>query len=198
MPESPVVVFKIGGSLLELDDPGRRIEAVLQLRPSARPVLIVGGGRLVDVVRDWSERFALSEVAAHDIAMRTLDATALLVESLMPDLRSCRSVEEVKAAWQAGCRPVIQPDPWFESLPSHALPPGCSSLPKSWDLTSDSLAACIARQLSADELILCKSVDLPRDSTWKSTAAAGLVDCCFPQFAAGLPGIGWVNLRELE
>lgn len=60
------------------------------------------------------------------------------------------SVKEVAAALDLGRIPVIAPFAWL-----HAA----DSLPHSWDVTSDSIAAWVAGQLGARRLVLLKSIE---------------------------------------
>ena len=68
---------------------------------------------------------------------------------------------------------------------------------QSWDVTSDSIAARIADLLGSDELVLLKSsLPEPQVATLDEAAAAGFVDRCFPCYAAKLPLVRLVNLRD--
>ena len=195
----PVSVIKLGGSLLDLPDWPQRLAEYLAIRSDRRIVLIAGGGAPADQVRRWDEQHSLGEVAAHALAMQTLDITASLAAQLLPGARSCRLIDEVDEAWQDGALTVIRPHSWFQSTPGWfcgepRLP--CGLLPQSWDVTSDSLAACVAIDLDADELVLLKSVDLPCGCNYDDAAEAGLVDRFFPTICPHLSRIRWVNLRE--
>jgi hypothetical protein len=55
-------------------------------------------------------------------------------------------------------------------------------LPRSWEVTSDSIAACVAQVLQAD-LILIKSVPTVEGSNPQFWAERGFVDRHFPAFA---------------
>ena len=49
----PIMVYKIGGSLLLLHDLAARLLKLLSRSPHCRSLLIVGGGATTDVVRRW-------------------------------------------------------------------------------------------------------------------------------------------------
>ena len=71
------------------------------------------------------------------------------------------------------------------------------TLPQSWDVTSDSIAARIARLLECRELILLKSCPPPPDAIQLERAAdSQYVDREFPRFARDVPQVRFVNLRE--
>jgi aspartokinase-like uncharacterized kinase len=71
-----------------------------------------------------------------------------------------------------------------------------ASLPHTWDVTSDSVAARVA-EVAGAELVLLKSADLPVGMSWEAAAAHGLVDPMFGSIVgrAGLR-VRWVNLRR--
>jgi aspartokinase-like uncharacterized kinase len=82
-------------------------------------------------------------------------------------------------------------DRWLQTPDAHA-----ESLPPTWDVTSDSLAASLAIRWSADELWLVKSADLPPEITAAEASRRELVDRYFPQLAPQVRRIQWCNLRD--
>ena len=71
---------------------------------------------------------------------------------------------------------------------------GDTRLPSSWEVTSDSIAARVSRELGTGELVLLKSVSAEtRDLV--ALAACGIVDGYLPEAAEGLR-VRIVNLRE--
>ena len=192
-------VYKIGGSLLRLPDLFQRLRGLLG--QAAYPVVFPGGGAAADAVRDWHDRFSLDEPAAHALAMQSLSLTARLLEQLLPEARLCIRPADVNAAWEDDDIPVIDPSPWFAQSPGWFTEPAklaTGLLPKSWNVTSDTLAACAAVDLSAQELILVKSVAPPPDGSLSTAADSGLVDLFCPQVADQLPVVRWVNLSDPE
>ena len=89
---------------------------------------------------------------------------------------------------QLGTRQVVVLNPSDLSLAE-------SELPTSWDVTSDSIAAYVASQLQAQELVLFKSTSLPANTNRAQAAHTGLIDGYFEQAAATIENIRWVNLR---
>lgn len=75
-----------------------------------------------------------------------------------------------------------------------------STLPVGWQVTSDSIAARLAICLGADRLVLLKSREaMPGErSDWAQAVAGGLVDGCFPTFAAKLPEVRLETLPPLS
>ncbi len=187
---SPIVLFKLGGSLLTLPDLGYRVRAALQQRPHTRPLLVVGGGAAVDVVREWDRRHHLGDEPAHQLAIRAMSVTAFLAAAILEHARAVASLGEAHAVWKDGGLPVLLAEPILAALESPA-----DRLPASWDVTSDSIAAWLAPRAGADELVLLKSADLPAGGIG-AAVRSGMVDRYFPKLMAELPRLSWVNLRS--
>ena len=70
-------------------------------------------------------------------------------------------------------------------------------LPERWNVTSDSIAARVARALNADELVLLKSVAWP-DGDIAEAARRGIVDEHLPRELRLAPNlqVRVVNLRD--
>ncbi len=58
-----------------------------------------------------------------------------------------------------------------------------SAIPASWDITSDSLAAWLAEQLSVTDLVLVKSALIPNHCSIEELIQMGIVDKAFTQYA---------------
>lgn len=191
------VVLKLGGSLLDRPELAEEL-AQLVSRLGPRVAVLAGGGPLADVVRDWHGPHRLTEPAAHRLAMRTLDVTAELIARLLPHAVLCSSVGDVHRVWQWERPAVVLPAAWFETESGwFAGQPRLSVglLPETWDVTSDTLAACVAVDLQA-ELWLLKSVDWPADVALPEAARRRLLDDAFPRVAPLVPEIRWLNLRS--
>ena len=183
-----VRVIKLGGSLLDLAGLAARFDAWLAVQPCLSNVVLVGGGDMADVVRRAFVRHRLSEEDAHWLCIRILGVTAELAVCLLPKAVLVRRFEDLAA--QRRELAVFDCEAFLRETDARSADP----LPHSWDVTSDSIAARLARRLRAAELVLLKSaLPGPARSTAEA-AAAGYVDVHFPSAAAGLP-VRCVNLR---
>jgi aspartokinase-like uncharacterized kinase len=144
-------VIKIGGSLTS-DSTALRALCVELGRTAERFRLLVvpGGGEFADVVRAVDTRFALTSQVSHRMAVLGMDQFGLLLSDLIPKARVAFSLSAVEGLSGAG-RVVIL-------LPSR-LVFRARSLPASWDVTSDSIAAYVAGRLGACKLVLITDVD---------------------------------------
>ena len=189
-------VVKVGGSLLDWEQLPIALSRWLDAQPPACNVLIAGGGALADVIRQADSIHALGQQKSHELCVELLGATARLLEALLAG-------RALKAAITD----------WHELKGSNRLPTYCvldtrnfllnieaaaphRSLPQSWDVTSDSIAALVACSLAADELVLLKSCDRPGESSLEALAAEGYVDRYFP--TAVVPFIGAVRMVNLR
>ena len=91
----PLVVYKLGGSLLTLSDLDRRVTSLLQQSVPLAPqsaigrsldrAILVGGGQAADVVRTWDRRHKLGPERSHELALAAMGFNARLVRSLVSD-----------------------------------------------------------------------------------------------------------------
>ena len=190
-PAMPLVIVKLGGSLLSLPDLADRIRRLLAHQPNDRILIVVGGGAATDVVRDWSRQHSLSEETAHWLALRSLSLTRTLVKELLPECAEVTSPEEALRHWENSSSSVLLN---VECYLRDVAATDDNPLPHTWDVTSDSIAAWIAARWSADELILVKSTDLGTGITFEQARQAGLVDAHFPNIAIEVSRISWCNL----
>ncbi|HTI49841.1 MAG TPA: hypothetical protein VL475_02780, partial [Planctomycetaceae bacterium] len=173
MPEPanrPLVVYKLGGSLLDLPGLSDVLRATVGQRPEHGALLVVGGGTAADVVRDWDRRHHLGDDASHELALEAMRLNEALLQRLIPDLRLVRSARQVELATAAGAIGLFCAHCFLDWAEAAGHPP----LPHSWKLTSDSIAAFVAGILNAGELVLLKSVPVPAESSLDQAARAGL------------------------
>lgn len=141
-------VVKIGGALLRTPDMLARTLTALELVARDHRILIVpGGGPFADAVRAVDEQFSLTDDDAHWMAILGMDQFAILLASKMPNATLVHRRGEIARALARHEIPVLAPHRWL-----HEADP----LPHSWEVTSDSIAAWVASQSSARQLILIK------------------------------------------
>jgi aspartokinase-like uncharacterized kinase len=189
----PLVVYKVGGSLLSLPDLAARIRRVLSQNPATRPVLIGGGGPAADLVRVWDRVHQLGEEGAHHMALAAMTLTAALLNRLLPASVVVPDAEAAAAAWAGARLPILNADAWLSTSGLSIA----DVLERTWDTTSDSIAAAVAIEWRARALVLLKSVERPSGDA-RDAAEHGAVDACFPRLAGRLPNVDWVNLRAPE
>jgi aspartokinase-like uncharacterized kinase len=195
-----VRVVKLGGSLLDDADVATRYRRWLNTQRPARNVLIVGGGKLAEVLRRADKTHTLDESLLHWLAVDCLGINARLVAGLLPEA-------ELVSEWNGLRRRLLQmlPDGKSGTLVfdvtgfMRQIEPRLAGtrLGHGWNVTSDSIAARVAAGLAAGELVLLKSA-LPSEEpqTTQALADIGYVDESFPTIAREVRMIRCVNLRE--
>ena len=184
-----MTVVKVGGSLLDWPELPARLGAWLASRKNERLVLVVGGGGAADWIRELDRIHNLGPERSHDLAVRSLELTARVLETLLPGLKVVEEISDLERTWEAGLVPILTPRRMLEV---DEMDP----LPHSWDVTSDSIAARLAVQLRAEELVLLKRVDLPDGADREEAARLGIVDPWFPVASKPLRNVVVVNLRN--
>jgi (4-(4-[2-(gamma-L-glutamylamino)ethyl]phenoxymethyl)furan-2-yl)methanamine synthase len=141
-------VIKVGGGLLAHDGYLDRVLTVLADIARDETLLIVpGGGPFADAVRDQDARLRLSEDAAHWMAVLAMDQYAHLIVSRLRGATLAADAAGVLRAVGAGRIPVVAPYAWLRRD---------DPLPHSWEVTSDSIAAWMAREIGATRVVLVK------------------------------------------
>jgi 5-(aminomethyl)-3-furanmethanol phosphate kinase len=155
------LIVKIGGGMMAaVDDLDAVLRAVAALSRTRRVVVVAGGGIFADAVRELDRRIGLPDEAAHWMAILAMDQYAHFLTTRLPLAVVVATLDEAGFALDHGRLPVLAPSRWLkESDP----------LPHSWSVTSDSIAAWVAGQANARDLVLVK----PR------RAAGDLVDSYF-------------------
>lgn len=209
------IVWKWGGSLFRNPLVCERVRDTLGEQAGLRPTYVVaGGGPAADVVRQWDATFHLGDETSHSLALRSLDLTADLIHTLLPGSRVLTDAE-LQTALARAFRNVASGEPLdsvatggvmilsvrtfcerYEALRALNSSSAWPRIPQTWEMTSDSLAALVARVLQA-ELVLVKSVSLPQassdDDHVKLAIAREAVDSQFAMFSVDLIGCHWWN-----
>jgi 5-(aminomethyl)-3-furanmethanol phosphate kinase len=192
-PKIPTRVIKLGGSLLDWPPWPARFRTWLSEQPPAANVLVVGGGKLADEVRQRDRTEQLDPITAHWLAIDAMAANMAVVRQLLPEAIPADRYEELPELLEPGVLIAFCPRDFLRRIEPHL--PG-ETLPHSWDVTSDSIAARLACLFNADELILLKSVSPPANcGSLAELADAGYLDRGFPAHAKRLPKVRLCNLR---
>lgn len=163
-----ILVVKLGGSSATSPDLGRWVAALERTRGPL--VIVPGGGPFANMVRRLQPQIGFDDTAAHHMAILAMEQFGLAIASLGLRLVTARSQADIRRTLDEGRIPV-----WLPAAEVLAAP----ELPKSWSVTSDSLAAWLASRLPGARLLLIKQIDLPADSGLEQIAAAHIVDDAF-------------------
>lgn len=193
-------VIKLGGSLLDIQDIGRRLDAWLAVNPAQVNLMVIGGGQIIEAVRELDRIHRFDAVEIHWRCIDLLATTARIASTLFANSAMIQSSSELERFLVSQVTPagsmlaIVQVSSFYGPQDNSDFGP----LPESWETTSDSIAALLAVRVGAEELVLMKSREPDQDCVnaheWKN---AGIVDEAFPRLADRIPRIRMVNLRTL-
>ena len=172
-------VVKIGGSLLNLPDLSTRLSSWLNSQGPMPTVWIVGGGKAVDAIRENVCESLADQESMHWAAIKIMSSNVksirqfqfpdwILVNELKVLKRTLRETS-IKESHQ-GSNILFDCSNWLRSN---------SCLPRTWDVTSDSIAVALAGEIEACEVVLLKSVEVEQGKTIASLVDCGVVDAYF-------------------
>ena len=139
-------VVKVGGSLGRGDGLSALGMRLAELGRRHRLLVVPGGGAFADVVREYDARFGLRPGTAHQMAILAMDQYGHLICDLAPGCVPVSTLSEADACAAGGATAVL--------LPSGVL--RTADLPQTWSVTSDSIAAWLARKADAPLLVMLK------------------------------------------
>ena len=144
-------IIKVGGSLSETPNVLNKLGVALsQMAKKHQVVVVPGGGRFADNVRDIDATFHLPALTAHRMAILAMDQYGLLLSHVIPDAITCESLRGLKKIAKIGKVTILLPAKFLVE---------CDPFEPSWDVTSDSITAFIATQLKTTKVILVTDVD---------------------------------------
>lgn len=143
-------VLKVGGSLSENPASLQKLcKELASMAEDYKLLVVPGGGKFADTVRDFDKAYGLSSITAHKMAVLAMDQYGLFLSDITPSSCVIDSLEKAKRT-PGGRLPIFLPSRLIFSE---------DPLEHSWDVTSDSIAAYIAGVLHAEKLILVTNVD---------------------------------------
>ncbi|MCA9008940.1 MAG: hypothetical protein KDB01_04290 [Planctomycetaceae bacterium] len=191
-----VRVIKLGGSLLLMPQLKEKFQKWCQQNPHPLTLIVVGGGAIVDAVRNIHAVNALPEDFAHWVCIDLMRHTARLAQQILGEVDLYETVDDLQRAFTGaandGARPIVaivQPGICFaRGFPNMGLP-------ETWEVTSDALAAAFSQMYAAEEMVVMKSIDPPGDSrNHRELADRGFIDRHFPDLAEEIERVRFVNL----
>ena len=183
-------VVKIGGSLFDWPDLGPRLCEWLSVHAARETILVPGGGRLVDIVRDLDRTHGIGDDVAHQMAIRAMTMNADLLAALIPDSCVIDGPDLAELLWEQSRWPILDALAFCES-------DNAGVLSHTWDVTSDSIAGRLAIAIGAAELVLLKSASSPAGDV-AAWAEGGYVDRWLPRLLAGSKiQVRAINFRQM-
>ena len=192
MSDRIIHVVKLGGSLLDFDRLFDRFARFRAERLRGSGLLVLGGGKAANLVRQFHRLHPLELSVGHDLCVRAMQFNSFAVVSKLPDARIVRQNEECAAAWDDGQLAVVDPVAWLEYEQATLD----ISIPRRWTFTSDSIAAHLTNRLGAQYLTLLKSTIPAMSCDVDKAISEGIVDGDFEATSSEIANIELVNLRD--
>ena len=170
-------VVKLGGSLCNDDRLATWLDMLVDCG-KGQVVIVPGGGPYADAVRIQQQRWQFSDEFAHRMALLAMDQFALQLKGMNPLLVIAPTHAAIASAWSNN-----QVALW---LPS-AMVSSAAQIAATWDITSDSLAAWLARTLKAARLVLVKSCMIPLYATIDELVRSEIIDREFTNMTRAAP-----------
>jgi aspartokinase-like uncharacterized kinase len=168
-----MIIVKLGGSLSRSDALIECLNSVEQNYQGRAVVIVPGGGAFADQVRLAQQRWQFDDKTAHRMAILAMQQMALLIKGLKDNFSIATSIADIPK--QLHRQKIVIWSPDIVELDNAAIQ-------ASWDITSDSLAAWLARVISATELVLVKSAIIDANLSLKQLAEQHIVDKGFCDF----------------
>jgi dihydroneopterin aldolase len=173
---SAPLVVKLGGSLHASPALADWLAALMRYRS---PLTIVpGGGPFADAVRAGQLAMRYDDKTAHAMAVLAMEQYALALASRDSELELAASGEAIGAAQIRGRIALWRPSDMVAAA---------NDIAPSWGVTSDSLAAWLAKKTGARALLLVKSVDVGDGAPLSEIVRKGVVDPALPDYLDGTP-----------
>lgn len=194
-PKSPAVI-KLGGSLLTLPNLKSQLQEVVNSLSPQKALIVAGGGVAADEIRRLDERFGLTPKQAHWAAVAAMTFNSQILSRICGSMPIVAGRIDAQTAWNQYDAVLLDVsrflrDEQFSQLHSR-------SLPESWSVTSDSIAAFVALHWPASQIVFCKSCDFSLQKIG-APHQDHLLDDWFPNLLSPLQQshvkLSWLNLR---
>jgi hypothetical protein len=171
------IVIKIGGSFIKVDNIELLKNIIEVIEDTAfeekniKMIIVNGGGRAADLVRNFDSVSKLKAKNAHFAAISAVELNAYLISDFFKEFSFFS--QNISLPNRIN---IFLPLLYYKNF---------DPLPNSWQVTSDTMALETAERISADKLILLKQKDTINNENTSSIRAdklseSGLIDKYFP------------------
>jgi aspartokinase-like uncharacterized kinase len=169
------IIIKLGGSLSRSDTLVDCLNALEKNYRGRAVVIVPGGGAFADQVRLAQQHWQFDDNTAHHMALLAMQQMALMFQGLKPGFAIAHTIAAIQKTLDRQKTVIWSPD---------IIELDNAGIKASWDITSDSLAAWLAKTVSATELILIKSAAIDANLNPQQLAEQDIVDKAFFDFVA--------------
>ena len=163
-------IIKLGGSLEQSLELTECLNTIATIKNDV--VIVPGGGLFAEQVRLSQKKWQFNDTLAHEMALLAMQQMALLFSGIRPDFLCLNSVSEIRSQIKKYSHIIWSPN--ISELNQ-------AGIRASWEITSDSLAAWLAAQLGASQLIVVKAATFSSGNI-AQLAEQGIIDAAFLEF----------------
>jgi aspartokinase-like uncharacterized kinase len=165
-------IVKVGGSLATAESLPFWLD-MLSCYGGGEVVIVPGGGPFSELVHESQAYWKFDDSSAHFMALLAMTQFGLMLSGIQPSLVPVEQKDDIERVLASDGVPI-----W---LPTEMVT-GDENIKRSWDVTSDSLAAWLATCLGASRLLLVKSVEVDNALPVQELVRQGIVDASFPEY----------------
>lgn len=186
-------VVKLGGSLLRQPDLIERLERWLEARSGDENLVIVGGGQIVEAIRELDAIRPGDQAETHWRCVRLLQTTFDIVADWFPHWRAIADGATLERCSKQG---FSRDAPTLIAVSAFYRPSVAKELPEDWRTTTDAISGWLSILVSADRLDLLKSCNVHPQADLASLSERGVVDEGILTIASRLPPVTIHCLRN--
>lgn len=181
-------VVKVGGSLLLREDLPAALSRWMTAQSTAANHVIVGGGHLVDAIREFDQLRPIDSASVHWTCVELLNVTGRMVAQWLdwPCVETRESFEQVLREENPNPATTVILPSTFYSVATPELP---VVLPHDWRTTTDAIAGLLGIMLRVDEVVLLKSCQVDPHASLQRLAETGVIDAAMPMMKESLPTV---------
>ncbi len=146
------VIFKIGGKILEnyenINTTIAQLSQIYKEKIIKKIILIPGGGSYANFVRNLHDKLEFDEELAHWMAILSMNYNGIELNEKFPEIITIDNISKLKKLNKTFS--IFLP---FKFLKEN------DQLPHNWEVTSDSIALFLAKELVLNKCFLIKDVD---------------------------------------
>lgn len=173
-------VIKVGGSLGQSPALPNLMQIISKLGNRHKILIVPGGGAFANAIRDYDQRFGVAQDTGHWMSILAMDQYGHLLASMIADSTLVHGLAAARETLSSGRIPILL---------TYNLLRQTDALPKSWDITSDSIAVWLADLAGARQVVLLKSVDGLFSDTHGTNGGGELLETASPSQVQGYGGV---------
>lgn len=156
--------------------------------------MIAGGGKAADEIRELDARHRVSAHRSHWDAVAAMTFNSEMLSRTHGNLPIIANRKDAETAWANHEAVLLDTSRFLRDEQAQNL----RSLPESWSVTSDSIAAFVALHWPASGIVFCKSCDFT-PTQGHGAGQGNFFDEWFPNLLSSLQQADakllWLNLR---